>query len=93
MQAAAGNVPHPLNAWRDGLIALGLVATGLIALAAGDWAAMAGQWRNSSTYNHILFVPLIIGTIWLGVHPASVLDYTGTAVEALTSAYRAAIGG
>lgn len=63
MQAAAGNVPHPLNAWRDGLIALGLVATGLIALAAGDWAAMAGQWRNSSTYNHILFVPLII--FWL----------------------------
>jgi len=41
----------------------------------------------------LLFVPLIIGTIWLGVHPASVLDYTGPAVEALTSAYRAAIGG
>jgi NADH-quinone oxidoreductase subunit M len=41
----------------------------------------------------LLFVPLIVGTIWLGVHPASVLDYTGPAVEALTSAYRAAIGG
>ena len=40
-----------------------------------------------------LFVPLIVGTLWLGVHPAAVLDYTGPAVEALTSAYRAAIGG
>lgn len=41
----------------------------------------------------LTFVPLIIGTIWLGVYPAAVLDYTGPAVEALTSAYRAAIGG
>lgn len=41
----------------------------------------------------LLFVPLIVGTIWLGVYPAAVLDYTGPAVEALTSAYRAAIGG
>lgn len=41
----------------------------------------------------LLFVPLIIGTIWLGVYPAAVLDYTGPAVEALTSAYRVAIGG
>ena len=41
----------------------------------------------------LLFVPLIIGTIWLGVYPAAILDYTGPAVEALTSAYRVAIGG
>lgn len=36
---------------------------GLIALFHGDWAAMAGQWWDSSTYNHILLVPLILG--WL----------------------------
>ena len=41
----------------------------------------------------ILFVPLILGTLWLGVYPAAVLDITGPSVEALTSAYRAAIGG
>ncbi len=41
----------------------------------------------------LLFVPLILGTLWLGVHPAAVLDYTGPAVEALTNAYRVAIGG
>jgi len=41
----------------------------------------------------LLFVPLIVGTIWLGVQPGLVLDYTGPAVEALTNAYRVAIGG
>ncbi len=41
----------------------------------------------------LLFVPLIVGTLWLGIYPAAVLDYTGPAVEALTNAYRAAIGG
>jgi NADH-quinone oxidoreductase subunit M len=38
-------------------------------------------------------VPLIVGTIWLGLYPNAVLDYTGPTVEALTTAYRAAIGG
>ncbi|MBD7940176.1 NADH-quinone oxidoreductase subunit M [Brevundimonas guildfordensis] len=41
----------------------------------------------------LIFVPLIIGTIWLGLYPNAVLDYTGPTVEALTTAYRAAIGG
>jgi NADH-quinone oxidoreductase subunit M len=41
----------------------------------------------------LIFVPLIIGTLWLGVQPGLVLDYTAASVEALTSAYRAATGG
>jgi NADH-quinone oxidoreductase subunit M len=41
----------------------------------------------------LIFVPLILGTIWLGVQPGLVLDYTAASVEALTSAYRLAIGG
>jgi NADH-quinone oxidoreductase subunit M len=41
----------------------------------------------------MIFVPLIVGTIWLGLYPNAVLDYTGPTVEALTTAYRAAIGG
>lgn len=49
--------------WRPALVAL----AGLAALLAlgfwRDWAAMAGQWWNSSTYNHILLVPPILG--WL----------------------------
>ncbi|NBB51875.1 NADH-quinone oxidoreductase subunit M [Rhizobium sp. CRIBSB] len=41
----------------------------------------------------LIFVPLIIGTLWLGVYPAAVLDITGPAVDLLTTSYRAAIGG
>jgi len=41
----------------------------------------------------LIFVPLIVGAIGLGLYPNAVLDYTGPTVEALTSAYRAAIGG
>ena len=41
----------------------------------------------------LIFAPLIIGTLWLGVQPGLVLDYTAASVEALTTAYRAAIGG
>ena len=41
----------------------------------------------------LIFAPLILGTIWLGVQPGLVLDYTAASVEALTSAYQLAIGG
>lgn len=50
-------------AWRAALIRLGLAWIALIALFARDWADMVGQWWNSSTYNHILLVPFILG--WL----------------------------
>ena len=41
----------------------------------------------------LIFVPLIVGTLWLGIYPAAVLDLTAASVEGVTSAYRAAIGG
>lgn len=49
--------------WRATLASL--VATWLILILAfvGEWADMARQWWDSSTYNHILLVPLIVG--WL----------------------------
>ena len=50
-------------AWRTPLLQLALAWSALLALFAGDWAAMAGQWWHSSTYNHILLVPIIIA--WL----------------------------
>ncbi|MBB5745895.1 NADH-quinone oxidoreductase subunit M [Brevundimonas variabilis] len=40
-----------------------------------------------------IFVPLIVGTIWLGVQPGLVLDYTAASVDAVVTTYRAAIGG
>ena len=41
----------------------------------------------------LIFTPLIIGTLLLGVQPGLVLDYTNASVHALTSAYQLAIGG
>ncbi|MFZ1743849.1 MAG: exosortase A [Pontixanthobacter sp.] len=52
----------PLH-WRQPLVRLALALTALAALTHRDWWAMMDQWWNISTYNHILFVPLIIG--WL----------------------------
>lgn len=49
--------------WRQAVLRLGAVWLALILAFAGDWAAMAGQWWDSSTYNHILLVPLILA--WL----------------------------
>ncbi|MBA3055821.1 MAG: exosortase A [Sphingomonadales bacterium] len=51
------------SVWRVPMIALGTVAALLVLAFGRDWAGMAGQWWNSSTYNHILFVPPVIG--WL----------------------------
>jgi exosortase A len=49
--------------WRTGAARLALAWLALIALFHADWAAMAGQWWNSSTYTHILVVPAIVA--WL----------------------------
>ena len=49
--------------WRAPLLRLGAVWLGLIGLFFADWRDMAGQWWNSSTYNHILLIPPIIA--WL----------------------------
>ncbi|HEY6868358.1 MAG TPA: exosortase A [Novosphingobium sp.] len=54
---------HLPEAWRRPLAALAGVAIALLAVFASDWAEMAGQWWNSSTYNHVLLVPPILG--WL----------------------------
>ena len=50
-------------AWRRPLVQLALAWAGLIALTWADWAEMAEQWWNASTYNHILLIPAILA--WL----------------------------
>ncbi|MEZ5737516.1 MAG: exosortase A [Novosphingobium sp.] len=58
------NFVQPLSpAWRSAVIRLALVWTALIVLFRSDWSDMAAQWWGSSTYNHILLVPVII--VWL----------------------------
>jgi exosortase A len=49
--------------WRSPLALLALAWTGNLLLLLPDWADMAGQWWNISTYNHILLVPAILA--WL----------------------------
>ncbi|MDF8332239.1 exosortase A [Novosphingobium cyanobacteriorum] len=49
--------------WRAPLARLGLAWAAILLVFLPDWAAMAGQWWDSSTYNHILLIPFIIG--WL----------------------------
>ena len=55
-------------AWRSTAAYTGLAWLALIALFFADWASMAGQWWNSSTYNHVLLVPAILA--WLVVQRA-----------------------
>jgi NADH-quinone oxidoreductase subunit M len=40
-----------------------------------------------------IFVPLIVGTLWLGVQPDVVFNITAASVDNLVANYRAAIGG
>ncbi|HET9630297.1 MAG TPA: exosortase A [Novosphingobium sp.] len=49
--------------WGRPLAMLAAGALVLLLLFAEDWADMAGQWWNSSTYNHVVLVPPILG--WL----------------------------
>ena len=53
-------VPQP---WRAPLGRLGASWLALVVVFWREWAAMAAQWWNSSTYNHILLIPLILA--WL----------------------------
>ncbi|MBD3728547.1 MAG: exosortase A [Sphingomonadales bacterium] len=54
------------EAWRRPLTRLALAWAAILLLTAHDWFEMAGQWWNSSTYNHILLIPAIIGwLVWM----------------------------
>ncbi|MCX7284070.1 MAG: archaeosortase/exosortase family protein, partial [Novosphingobium sp.] len=50
-------------AWRRALSFLALAWLGNLVLFASDWKAMFLQWWDSSTYNHVLLIPFILG--WL----------------------------
>ncbi len=52
-----------LPVWRTPLIHIALVWLALVLLFRADWSAMAAQWWDISTYNHILLIPPIIA--WL----------------------------
>ena len=49
--------------WRAPLLRLAGTWLVLVILFRDDWGDMASQWWNSSTYNHVLLIPVIL--IWL----------------------------
>lgn len=50
-------------AWKTGLVRVGLAWAALFVALASDWVRIVDQWWNSSTYNHMLLVPVMSG--WL----------------------------
>jgi exosortase A len=60
---ATGALARIPQAWRAPLLRLALAWAVLVALARRDWAEMAHQWWDISTYNHILLIPPILA--WL----------------------------
>ena len=40
----------------------------------------------------LLFIPLIVGTLWLGVQPGAVFNLTNASVDHLVAAFNAAVG-
>ena len=56
-------LPWALPSWRGTVLCLMLVWLGLILGFLPDWSAMAQQWWSSSTYNHVVLIPVII--VWL----------------------------
>ncbi|AKH41710.1 exosortase A [Altererythrobacter atlanticus] len=54
---------HVPSAWRVPLLHLAFAWLGSILLFLQDWADMAHQWWDSSTYNHILLIPFVLA--WL----------------------------
>lgn len=56
----AGAIPA---IWRAPLARLAAAWLVLVFVFLSDWAAMAHQWWDSSTYNHILLIPAIL--LWL----------------------------
>lgn len=66
LSRAPGSVWQKLPiAWRGAVVRLATAYTLILVLFARDWAAMADQWWNTATYNHILLVPLILAwMVW-----------------------------
>lgn len=54
------------ESWRSALLRLTAAWFAQLLLTRRDWADMADLWWNVSTYNHIVFVPVIVGwLVWI----------------------------
>ncbi len=57
--------------WKRSLVRLAFVVLVFVAAMAREWGEMLHQWWNIDTYNHIVFVPLIVA--WLAMLQRPVL--------------------
>lgn len=76
--------------WRAGIKRLAVGWALLLAVFWHDWRAMAGQWWDSSTYNHVLLVPAILAWLVAQRVPALLRLEPGTCLAALIPAAAAA---
>lgn len=91
---------YEVSTWTAFVAALGVIVSAMYALTLYR-NVMFGELENPKLKTItdidmrelVIFAPLILGTLWLGVQPGLVLDVTAASVEALTTTYRAAIGG
>ena len=91
---------YEASTWTALLAATGVILSAMYALTLYK-RVMFGEITNPQLANITdldwreiaIFVPLIVSTLFLGVYPHSVFQYTGASVDALVGAYRAAIGG
>jgi NADH-quinone oxidoreductase subunit M len=91
---------YQASTWTALLAATGVILSAVYALSLYR-RVMFGELTNPALANITdldwrevaIFIPLIVGTLYLGVYPASIFQFTDASVEALVGAYRAATGG
>jgi len=88
------------NTWVAALATTGVILSAMYALwlyrrvAFGDLIKQSLQGiKDVSTRERLLFAPLIIGTLALGIYPGFVLDLIGPSVDALISNFNDATAG
>jgi len=91
---------YQASTWAALVAATGVILSAMYALTLykrvmyGEVTNEALKGQSDLTAREILiFVPLIIGTIALGVYPAFVFDFTTASVDALVAQYQTLIGG
>ncbi|MFT4091442.1 MAG: NADH-quinone oxidoreductase subunit M [Asticcacaulis sp.] len=91
---------YQVSTWAAFVAASGVILSAMYALTLYK-RVMYGEVTNEALKGHpdltareiLIFVPLIIGTIALGVYPAFVFDFTTASVDALVAQYQTLIGG
>jgi NADH-quinone oxidoreductase subunit M len=91
---------YQASTWAALVAASGVILSAMYALTLYK-RVMYGDVENEALKGHpdltareiIIFAPLILGTLALGIYPAFVFDFTTVSVDALVASYQSLIGG